>query len=212
MCYSKEVSRNSFIINVISCYILFNYHSNNKTHKIFALFFGFVGLMQLFDWIFWENQIKNNINFISTKIAMLINHMQPLVLGFLIYYFNGSLSRNSWSILLIFSVVILYYTKNVYNKIDYTLVTERSNPSLDWTWNSQKNADITYFIFLATFIILSLENLVYPMNIFLALISIISFTLASYYYKGVNIGRLWCNGASYIPLIILLISNTLNKL
>lgn len=212
MCYTKEVSRNSFIINVITCYILYNYHSNNKTHKIFALFFGFVGLMQLFDWIFWENQIKNKTNYITTKIAMISNHIQPIILGILMYYFNGSLSNNSWIILSLFSIVILCYTINIYNQIDYTLVTERSKPSLDWEWNSKKNAGFVYLIFLLTFIILSLENLVYPMNIFLGLTSIVSFTLASYYYKGVNIGRFWCNGASYIPLIILVTSNYLTKL
>ena len=212
MCYSKEVSRNSFIINVISCYILYNYHSNNKTHRIFALFFGFVGLMQLFDWIFWENQIMNKTNYITTKIAMISNHIQPIILGALMYYFNGNLSNNSWIILLVFSIVIMYYTIDIYNQIDYTLVTERSKPSLDWEWNSKKNAGFVYSVFLSTFIILSLENLVYPMNLLLGFISVVSFSLASYYYKGVNIGRFWCNGASYIPLIVLVCSNYLTKL
>lgn len=212
MCYTKEVSRNAFIINIISCYILYNYHSNQNSHKIFSLFFVFVGLMQLYDWIFWENQTKNNINYITTKVAMISNHLQPIILACLLYYFNGNLTINSKIILTIYIVTILYYSINIYNKIDYTLVSYRSKPSLDWQWNSQSNSVIIYTIFLLTFIILSFENIVYPMNLFLTFLCIMSFTLASYYYKGINVGRLWCNYSSYIPLLILLVNSKLNNL
>jgi hypothetical protein len=80
MCYSKEVSQRSFILNLITSYILYTY-TDNAENKIIAIFFAFVGSMQLYDWIFWETQdIKNtsqaNINFITTKLAMITNHLQ----------------------------------------------------------------------------------------------------------------------------------------
>ena len=66
--------------------------NKNKTNKILAIFFAFIGLMQLFDWIFWENQNISNqneklINFIFTKIAMFVNHLQPIVLAIVIYIY-----------------------------------------------------------------------------------------------------------------------------
>lgn len=210
MCYTKQVSQDAFLINMVSCYILYYYHTKtyDNSYKIFALFFAFVGLMQLFDWIFWNNQVKNNINFTTTKIAMIANHLQPIVLSGLIYLFNKKLSNNSIIILIVYIVYGLYYSINVYNITDYTLVTEQSSPSLDWKWNSLgPHPKLMYGIFLITFILLSLENLIYPMNILLAFICGLSFVFASYYYKGVNIGRFWCHYSSYIPLLILFIAN-----
>ena len=52
MCYSYEQSRNNLIINIITCSILYNY-KNNQIYKILALIFGYIGIMQLFDMIFY---------------------------------------------------------------------------------------------------------------------------------------------------------------
>ena len=99
MCYSLEVSRNSFLINVISCFMLFNFSKNNNA-KILSLFFLFIGFMQLFDWIFWNNQDTFNekkmiVNKIFTKIAMIFNHLQPIVLALLLMYYKKSLKNMS---------------------------------------------------------------------------------------------------------------------
>jgi hypothetical protein len=62
MCFSLEISRTNFIINLITCFLIFN--KNKKDYKIIALFYFGVGLIQLFDYIFWLNQKKNKINYI----------------------------------------------------------------------------------------------------------------------------------------------------
>jgi hypothetical protein len=214
MCYSKEVSQRSFIINVITCYILYNYKSDNNTHKILALFFAFVGLMQLFDWIFWEHQSENGkrVNFIFTKIAMIANHLQPIILATLLYIFNGKLAIVSKITILFYTIVILHYTTNL--NIDYTLVktvktkSDKVKTSLYWQWNSAHNSYLVYTIFLITLSVLSFENFNYPMNIILVFINLSSFFLANFYYKSEYVGRFWCETASIIPLILLI----LNKL
>ena len=223
MCYSKEQSQVSFITNLVTCYILYNYpHTNNTAHKILALFFGFVGVMQLFDWIFWENQdISNskqaNINFAFTKIAMLANHLQPIVLASLIYYFNGNIGNMSQIMIGIYSVVAIIYTIYAYNNITYTLEqkipmrrlfsNEEIKPTLYWEWNTLHNNLPVYLIFLSTLGILAYENFKFPINIIFAFINFFTFLLSGYYYKGQSLGRWWCNYASFIPLFILLISN-----
>ena len=217
MCYSKEVSQRSFIINVITCYILYNYNSNNNTHKILALFFVFVGLMQLFDWIFWEHQNMSSenekrVNFIFTKISMIANHLQPIILAMILYLFNGKLHNLSICIVILYILVVVPYTTNL--SIDYTLVKNvetnknKTKTSLYWQWNSAHNSYLVYATFLITLSVLSFENFNYPMNIILIFINLSSFFLANFYYKSEYVGRFWCETASIIPLILLI----LNKL
>ena len=50
--------------------------------------------MQLFNYIFWKNQKYNNINKITTKIAILFNHLQPIILILLQYIYKFKLSLN----------------------------------------------------------------------------------------------------------------------
>lgn len=219
MCYSKEVSQRSFIINVITCYILYNYKSNNYTHKILALFFAFVGLMQLFDWIFWEhqnisNENEKNINFVFTKIAMIANHLQPIILAIILYMYYGKLDNLSICIVFLYILVVVPYTISSYLNIDYTLVktvktkNNKTKTSLYWQWNSAHNSYLVYATFLITLSVLSFENFNYPMNIILVFINLSSFFLANFYYKSEYVGRFWCETASIIPLIFLI----LNKL
>lgn len=217
MCYTKEISRDSFIINIITCYILFN-HSNKKSYKILALFFVFVGLMQLFDWIFWEHQDMSNkndriINYIFTKIAMFANHLQPLVLAYIIYVFNGKLEKFSQIVVLLYLINIIFYTLNTYKQIDYTLSKKievrdqkEKKSSLFWQWNSKYNNVFTYLLFLLTLSVISYENFSSPLNFILIFINIFTFLLSGYYYKNNSIGRFWCKLASLLPLMFIFMS------
>lgn len=203
MCYSLEVSRNSFLINTITCYILYNYNSKNVDHKILSIFFSWVGLMQLFDYIFWLNQERNRTNFIFTKIAMIVNHLQPIVLAIAIYYFNSKLKINSKSLLIIYSFIAIFYSISIYNEIDYTLTektVDKKHTTLYWQWNRKNNSTIVYFTFICLLSLLSYENLSYPINIIMVFINIFTYVLAS--DKTRSIGRMWCNTSSFVPLFL----------
>lgn len=227
MCYSKEQSIKSFVINLVTCYILFTYKDNSSTFKILAIFFAFVGIMQFLDIIFWNTQnIKDpeqaRINWVTTKIAMFANHLQPIVLAFLIYIYKNSLGSLSKIIISIYTIVILLYTINVYNKINYTLQQKVSvrdtsdffqypnndyiRPSLKWEWNLQDNSFIVYKIFLLTLLILAYENFSYPFNIILVFINVFTIILSAFYYKSSSLGRFWCKLAAWVPLFFILIN------
>jgi hypothetical protein len=221
MCYSYEQSRNNLLISLITCIILYNY-KNNKNYKIFALIFGYVGIMQLFDMIFWSTQnIKDpynaKLNYITTKIAMLVNHSQPLVFAYIIYSFIGKLGILTLLILTIYSFVMLIYTYFAYHKINYTLVSNKyikshnytvtpSRYGLHWTWNYQPYYKEVYTIYLLTLIILSYENLSNPYNIILALIFLLSFLFSSFYFKTQSVGRWWCKIAAFTPIFIIMLN------
>jgi hypothetical protein len=231
MCYSEAQSQKSFIINLVTCYVLYTYKSNSPTHKILALFLGFVGLMQLFDLIFWKNQnIKDpyqaNVNYTTTKIAMFANHLQPIILAYLIYSFTGSLGTVSKLLLPIYVVVISLYTIQSYKNINYTVQESVSirdlndllfpepkddsvRTTLKWEWNKQKNSLFVYILFLITLLVLAYENFKYPINIVLIFINLFTFILSAYYHKGQSLGRFWCKFAAWVPLFFIVISNVI---
>jgi len=214
MCYSYAQSRNNLIINIITSYILYNY-KNKSIYKILGLIFGYIGIMQLFDMIFWSTQnIKNtykaNINYIATKIAMLVNHSLPLVVAYILYSFIGKLGIISLLILTIYILVISMYTYYAYYKISYTLVKNNSVSQsiygLHWSWNYQPYYEPVYIIYLLALIILSYENLPNPFNIILALIFLLSFLFSRYYFKGLSFGRWWCKVGAFIPIFFIMLT------
>ena len=209
MCYSKEASINIFLLNIITSYALFTYNSSSNVHKILALFFGFVGFMQLFDWILWSNQDINDpqqasLNYKTTKIAMFFNHLQPIVFGYLIYFYNRHLDDISKYILGLYVFVITLYTIDTYPKIDYTLKSDDEKPSLEWEWNDNRYSLIVYILFLVSLCILTYQNFEYPLNILLTFLSVFTFLLSKTYYKSKTIGRFWCKMTAFTPLLIMI--------
>jgi hypothetical protein len=213
MCFSLQVSAFAFITCSISCLWLF-FYSSSVEYKCIAIYAFFVGLMQLYDFIFWSTHtIKHNTtNFITTKIAMISNFLQPIVLGLSIKYFmysNKSLPIMSTMILIIYSVFILGYTIYCWNKTDYTVITSESSPSLYWSWNYQKGETFFLILFVATLAILFLENFSIPLKYVLCVLYFCTLGLSFYYIKNRVIGRFWCYFASFIPVILILF-NRLN--
>lgn len=210
MCYDINASKNAVIIGLITSLFLFlnsNKSKNelvNKTFKIISLFFAFVSLMQIYDWIFWLNQEKNNMNYTMTKMAMITNHLQPIVFALLIYFYLGRLNP----IIIFYIIVSLLYSIKAFTQINYTLVTKLSQPSLFWEWNYLEGSNIIYFVFLITLCLLSLE-LAYPVNYIMLFINIITFFFSLYHYKTTAAGRMWCYFASYIPIILFFYQSTL---
>lgn len=213
MCFTKEVSLFAFIINVISAFLLYKL-SDNKELKIAALFFAFVGLMQLYDYIFWINQEKNSINKITTKFAMVTNHLQPIVLGLLIYYFKGVVDTCSKNLLISYIIAISVYTLYNFNKVNYTFIEKCDSThikdekkchkkSLSWEWNQKEYNNLVYFIFLLTICVLSMNNFSQPLNYILTSFALITFFVSFFNYKNNSIGRFWCYFASFIPAILL---------
>lgn len=201
MCYSKEASVRAAIVGFVSSAILYS-NAKDEWYKNLAVFFAFVTLMQVYDAIFWDslsdNKGGNNVNFILTKIAMISNHLQPLVLAYLL---SPQQSDTTKYILYAYAIVAIIYSINAYNKIKYTVVTKESYPSLYWEWNSLSNSFEMYSLFLIALTVLAME-MPYPLNYILSIINIATFAFSKWQYKNTDIGRMWCHTASYVPMII----------
>jgi hypothetical protein len=216
MCYNINASVNASVVGFISSYILYNNSfttSNSESRVVFqqlAIFFAFVTLMQVYDAVFW-NSLKdkrgiNNTNYLFTKIAMITNHLQPLVLAYLV---NKVVKLDDITILVIYiySFIASIYSIQAYNRIDYTLVTKESAPALHWKWNTLENGviikpEIMYGVFLTTLSIISLQ-LPYPISVLMLFVNVFTFGFSRYTYKNTEIGRMWCFIAAYVPVLLL---------
>lgn len=225
MCYTLEQSKISFIVNIITSYLLY-VCTTDSDYKIIALFFLFVGFMQFFDIIFWMNQDMTDprqaeINYITTKIAMFINHLQPFVFGYLIYTYKGSIGIFSKIILIMYFLSMSIYTINAYDNIKYTLKTEghrdcetkddSTGSVLRWDWIKQKHNTIVYAIYVMSFTILAYDNFSYPLNIISACMNIFIYFSSMVYFKEHIAGRLWCKISAWLPLIFILIHEKQRK-
>jgi hypothetical protein len=200
MCYTFEVSATSFAINIVGCAVLFMYSPP------VAVFFFFVGLMQLYDAIFWKNQSENGTNWVTTKIAMVSNHLQPIVLAACITLLSRQRLRPvSLGMTVAYAIVALVYTAYSWNKVTYTLVRPVSAPSLSWDWNRVQGAYIMYSLFVATMLVVAYENLKAPLNYAAVAFLVASLLLGQPYMKQVSLGRFWCFFASYIPIVLVAI-------
>jgi len=213
MCISLRASIASSITSLVTCVILFNNvfctpqtDQNRKMRngfKILAMFFLFVSLMQWYDIIFWMNQEKNSVNYAFTKIAMITNHLQPIVFAVLIsLYFK--LRKETKAVLFTYVICAIGYSMYAYNNIQYTLVTDRSSPVLYWEWNLLNGWSIMYALFLLTLCVLSME-LPAPVNYIMLFINVGSFMLSWFQVKREVVGKMWCAIASYIPLILVIL-------
>ena len=217
MCYSEQTSINAFVIGMVSSFLLYNESINSgpkqKLFQKLALFFAFVTVMQIYDAIFWrslqDNNGENKINFIFTKIAMITNHLQPVILAFLI----GSVFQlNDLSKMMLYSYIIVVgiYSIVAFNRISYTQVSKTSAPSLHWQWNTLNldnsiiNPTFVYTLFLVTVSVICLQ-LPNPISYIMIFINLFTFFFSKFSYKNTEIGRMWCHIAAYIPLFLLLV-------
>lgn len=200
MCFSLAASRNAFLVNLVSCAALLTLGWKRKEARVIALFFGFVGLMQLYDWIFWANLQPNRLNYVVTKLAMISNHMQPIVLALLLCP-PGYMSI---AITSIYAVYACWYSITMFSVIKHTMVHPRTSPYLFWEWNSGPGNGIMYALFFASLCILFLENFAWPLNLMLLTINVATFVLSGSFFKSTIIGQFWCLFASYTPLVLLL--------
>lgn len=204
MCFTPIVSLVSFIVSVISCFILFTFGS--PPLKAVSIYAAFVGFMQLYDYIFWNTQSKNMTNRVVTKIAMLTNNLQPIVLATVIFALckqrRLKMPMASVFVTAMYSICAVVYTMYCWNNVDYTLVSQTSYPSLHWLWICMPHSTAFYVLFIVTMAILFIQNFPTPLNVLLTFLYMMTLAVSFYYVKNKSVGRFWCYFAAYIPFLL----------
>jgi hypothetical protein len=209
MCYTSNTSINAFVLNTISCFLLFNFSKSiSSTYqtdlKIISVSLFFTGLMQLYDYIFWNNPPPSSTNYNTTKLAMFTNNFHPVIFALIIIYFKNSINNTSKSITIFYFIIILFYSIYSFNKIKYTYKQSISKDSLYWEWPHLKYNEIIYILYLITIVYLLNKNISKPLSLIMIFIIVSSYIFSYFKHKiEKSAGRFWCYYSSFIPLFIL---------
>jgi hypothetical protein len=206
MCYSANVSLITFLIGITGSGLCFNV--GTVEYKIVGIFFAFVVLMQLIEYLLWKHQICDSYNQNLTKTAMIINHLQPIILIACIFLFNKqNVSPKMLCLLVFYTVIISLYSFNFLKSSSCTLKSSTpGNSHLIWDWNGLKYSNLVYAIFLVSLILIGIWG--FPTTssgVLFAAICFFSFMISRFIYgkQGV-IGAVWCFFAAFAPLFYLL--------
>lgn len=200
MCYTASASAYSFIVGIaVSSYL---YNQPSPDLKIIGGIFFLVSFMQLFDYVFWKTKSKDT-NRLFTKLAVIVNNIQPLVFAYLIYKYKGDVKGKN--LVYLYGIVMVLYMMQNWKLLSGTEVGP--DGSLYWSWNHWKYSGQFYIFFLGMLLYLGYYNLSSPYNKVLPSIILLLF-IVSYFKYGVEIyGRMWCYFAPFIPLVFLIIKN-----
>jgi hypothetical protein len=198
MCVSKESSAIAFILGtIINLGIMQYFKTDNIT--IICVIWQWVLFMQLAEYFIWSDQNCGKMNEIGTKMAMILNITQPIIVYIVGMFANKSSSFEAKSVA---SVAILYYICYMFlklNRDDEYLCTKPSmncsGLNLSW-WG---NVGYQYFIVIAIVML----SLLQPLSIALFSVVFISIALfVSYYFYSCNMASMWCFFVVPFPLFL----------
>jgi hypothetical protein len=198
MCISKNLSLFSFITAIFSSIALIRFGKPEYIlqNKTIGYFMSFVGLMQLIDYSIWSDlDCKYGLNRLGAILGPILNHIQPLILTVIIYYYldsNGIIPKY-----LLVALGIIYGTYMIYKYREYlkdTLCIKTGVlGGLEWKWKHGYNYILYHSLFLAILI-----------N-FYKYSQITIYFIASYILYNLSItGEIWCFLITGLPLINLI--------
>jgi hypothetical protein len=212
MCYSKELSLQSFSIGIIASLslIFFGNEKSSQTNKAIGYFFLFVTLMQLVEYFLWiDIECTNGFNKLGALLGPILNHLQPIVILLLANMFlqpENLISTNivvSSNILYLFYVFYQYY-KYTNDKSNFCIKTNACD-HLDWTWKKD-----FYYIFYFAITFINVANFYSNTNLMISIGISYLLLIISIFNFNKNVGEFWCLMVTGVPFINLFIENILN--
>ena len=206
MCYNKDISIYTYILGLISSYLLII--NDKPTLKILGVFFIVSIHMQLIEFYLWTNNTCNNKNIQISIIGAIVNFIQPIILYLSILYFNKTIEKNNKTklhiIILVYIIILIIYIMRIL-PIGCSTMNEYSKPYLEWSWMYEKHTSYIGMYFPIAIMLLLYIGLDKPYNIYLSLLCIISFILSYIIYRKQRaFGNIWCWFTVFIPICILL--------
>jgi hypothetical protein len=182
MCFNAEVSISTYLIGMMGCFLLFQ-----RKHYIVAITFAWVVQMQLIEYFLWKSQncrnpFQHKRNVFFSKIGIIINHLEPIILYLSILYFAKThLPYWVHLLVLVYMICAIFYMRGAWLEQSCVAITEISSPHLYWKWNTfGKFYQLFYTLFLCTVCLLFLYVLPPPYNQLVSLL-VLFFFLLSYF-------------------------------
>ena len=202
MCFSQRASIITFFIGLIGSILCISLGSIDD--KIIGYIFAFISSMQFIEFLLWRHQKCDNYNRFLSICGMILNHLQPIVLGIIIFILNKKI-RNKFLFylsLFVYLLVIIPYSIQFILKPELQCTLKANSTHLKWYWNSLNYGALVYTIFLFTFCTLTIvgfDNI--KTGIFMAFFGVLSFLLSLYFYKSRHVGALWCYFVVFFPIM-----------
>jgi len=190
MCWSAEVSLNTFIFAIISFCIVVSFNRYPMINAFIALS---ISLMQLYEYFVWKNihdkKIIQNLSYFGPLIILL----QVLLIN---YAFLRDNERNIGIILIIIiaTICIIYNYKN--NKFDMEV---GENKHLIWHWADLPPILLLLICFFYLYPLTTKQNIIpFIYGLITLLISLY------YYYKYKTWGTMWCYFSNLIWIVLII--------
>ena len=202
MCITSFDSLLVYVVNIISTYLLYNFGGTDDA-KVSALFLLFVGQMQILDYIFWNTDKCSTLNKITTKIAILFNHFQPLLLYYLLQYYGMTMNRLSTILKSVYIYAATIYSILALYKVSCTGISEKTG-IIYWEWNFMPFNTLFYSLFMI-FMISTVQNFNDKKYSYFLTFLIISTYIVGHFKPILNetTGRIWCYYAAILPILAL---------
>jgi len=216
MCYSAAASGQAFLIGLVGSFLLgylpHRHKPLSRELRALSMFFGFISLMQMWDFLLWTHPPGSEVNGWATKGAILTNNAEPVALALAMRYLKGSRlpSLTRW-VLMVYTCLMVPYTINALTAVKETKISPRSAPGLDWEWNHLPYYQLVYLFFLLSFNCSLWQGLRTPRIRTLAVVlTNATLTYSTWrFYVHSSVGRFWCYFAAASPLFFLLQSGNL---
>lgn len=206
MCFSAEASIRSLITGLLGSVLCVSL--GQIPDKIIGYFLGFVSLMQGIDYLLWTHQKCDLYNRVITILGMLLNHLQPFVIGVVVLAVNPHNKDNNLIklLMLIYLIVIIPYSYTFIQMKGGCSLKGENHKHIVWQWNKLPFTQIRYFTFLSTMtaiLILGTPNK--ALGIVFAVSGLFMYITSLIVYPKEVAGALWCYYTAYVPIVYYLV-------
>jgi len=211
MCYTPSISLQAFMINLTSSAALYMFAPDgpNKTSfRIIAIYFFYLGWMQLFDYLLWIYPKPHTVNAITTKLAMLASYLQPVIYLLIASLMTNRFHMLSLSVVTIYVLYALTFAIEIMDNVHFTTPIDdvqgpTNRQTLLWEWLQWDGPISTAYV--AASLLITWQYLTGEVRNWMSLFILASFAFSRLKYSvNRSIGRFWCYFGSFVPLLTLI--------
>ena len=200
MCYSAEVSLNTFIFVSIICGFL--WYRNKGTDRPISLILFVVVLMQLVEYGIWEHLDCNFVNKVLSAVIPILLFLQPILINFIVWWFSAGWATGYLPIALVFSLLLPYKIYTTWSNYG-GCVKIGEEGHLEWvSFPDQSTFGILeryiYYIIL-TYPIITLKNI--PFAALYTGLSFLSLMLAN----QKTWPSIWCHSVNFLSIFAIFV-------
>lgn len=212
MCINEEVSMITFTVCMVSCFYLYN--RNHTNDKWVAIMFGYLGTMQLLEYLMWKDQECNGLNQIATDIGFIHNILQPFISLLVAYHFtNGKIPVYVYVVFIIYLVTSLPKIIKEKNKNQCSKPCNGGEVGLSWNYTNTETPTYVWGVFclalICPFLTMKTNGKTYALILLGAYVfaHFISIERCPNNKQAPPNGSWWCIMASLVPLIAIKLNN-----